>query len=83
MNNKQLVSAFGLLLAGILLGQFVSARAQSAKPFRECVGAQLVHVSANTLNVAAQVVKTLKIPAGWTPIGGASSGDQPLVVLCR
>ncbi|MGC4122256.1 MAG: hypothetical protein QM765_48270 [Myxococcales bacterium] len=76
-------------LAGGLLLQTGRADAQAAtgpRAYTECFAATLYDMRGKDLNEGAAPSKTVKIPPGWTPIGGGGGlrGDTtPTVVLCR
>jgi hypothetical protein len=87
MNTSKLVSIVTLVAAGVLLGQFVRADAQTApqsKGFHECFAARTWQYAPEDVNTHDMTKKTLKVPPGWSVVGGGghSAGDG-IVILCR
>ena len=66
------------------------ADAQTAagpRAFTECVAASLYDIRGKDLNDGQSPGKTVKLPVGWSPVGGtvvgAGTATTPAVVLCR
>jgi hypothetical protein len=89
-----------LLLAGMLIGCAAAAgissvNAQGTTPtrtgmetgqFSECFASSIYHVSGRDLNRGEMPRQTVRIPRGWTPVGGGVGGggsSSTVVVLCR
>ena len=86
------IVAIGVLLAVAALGvQLLAARAVRAQTpppgYTECFAVSLWAVQGRELNEGELPKKRVKVPAGWTPVGGtvvgAGSAANPGMVLCR
>lgn len=88
---KRVLGIVAALALGALGAQLVGARAASAQApssqFKECFAVSLYAVSGRELSAGALPDKMVKVPAGWTPVGGTVTGSgsatQPGMVLCR
>ena len=62
---------------------------QSAVQYKECFGATLWLTAGRRLNNGYIPEKTVKVPVGWTVVGGgygpsSISGDaEPIMILCK
>jgi hypothetical protein len=80
-NMRNILGMVALVGAGCVLGQLLRAEAQTpSAAFKECFAARLWNDDAETI-MAGKLPKMLKLPAGWTPVGG--TGSVPMVILCR
>jgi hypothetical protein len=86
-----IAGAFALGCAAATTG-VVPTPAQAEQPasysgagFTECFGATTWTVQGRELNAGELPKETVKIPAGWTPVGGGSWADSAYgyVLLCR
>lgn len=73
------VLALGMV-AGLAMAQVLSVRSVSAQPrqWQECFGSTLYNTSGRRLN-SGDVPERVRVPSGWTPIGGDVAG----IVFCR
>ena len=57
----------------------------SSKKTKECVAVELWRVSGKAVNkgMPIQDKHTVKIPEGWTVIGGTGGGGHPTIAMCR
>ena len=81
-NTRTVLAIVALLVGGHLAGQLLHAQAQSNKQYTECFAARLWEADARAVH-GGNFPKMLKVPAGWTPVGGTTTGDFPNVLLCR
>lgn len=66
---------------GVLLASSPPASAQAR--FTECTSATMWVSSGRDLN-AGNPAQAVRIPAGWTPIGGGGvRGMEPVLIICR
>ena len=49
----------------------------------ECVAVELWTVSGKSINRGDEPKHTVKIPEGWTLVGGSGGGGHPTIVICR
>lgn len=87
-------SALGFTM-GIVLndkaGSFASAndnmsmQVNQELAFKECFAVSLWMVAGRNLSESYAPQKTVKIPTGWTPIGGSArgQGNEGAMILCR
>ncbi|MGI5861658.1 MAG: hypothetical protein ACOX6T_06325 [Myxococcales bacterium] len=88
---KKLVLGFAVVaVAGgaVIAGRAGGAYAQETRPvFNECIAVSLYSTTGRDFNAGGLPDKTVKIPAGWTVVGGtvvgAGNAANPGVVLCR
>jgi hypothetical protein len=60
-----------------------SAHAQAGqRVWRECFSTSVWNQSGRRVN-GGDLPEMVRVPAGWTPVGGGSHGDYGMVVLCR
>lgn len=50
--------------------------------FTECFAARAWDASGRAVN-SGRLPQTLRIPPGWTPVGGGALGGDGVVILCR
>ena len=89
MNRMMFIASIFFL--GITLGAATNSllhpqtSTAQAKPkaFKECAGVTAWVYKARQINEGRDLEKLLKIPEGWTPIGGAVTGKYGGVILCR
>ena len=81
---KAIAIALALVLLGATLGQVLVPPAQAGNSgFTECAAASLYPIAGKALNKGKEPRKTVKVPAGWEPVGGAGVGSESFVILCR
>ena len=51
--------------------------------FTECIAVELWTMSGKALNKGKEPKKTVKIPEGWTVVGGGGGGGHPTVTICK
>jgi hypothetical protein len=90
-----LVSAL-LLASGMIAGQLLPGRADAHQPeaqepeaqppdamFTECAAVTMYVNAGRSINAGREPVNTLRVPEGWTPVGGTTRGGEPTLLLCR
>ncbi|MBI5548041.1 MAG: hypothetical protein HY901_29525 [Deltaproteobacteria bacterium] len=91
---KKLLTGVALVCLGVLAGSALfgaGAQAQAQAPragqYAECIGVTLWEMRGKDLNAGEAPSKTVKVPAGWTVVGGSASGNQasilPSMIICR
>jgi hypothetical protein len=55
----------------------------SSKNVQECVAVELWTISGKHINKDVMPNRTVKIPEGWTVVGGSGGGDHPTIAMCR
>jgi hypothetical protein len=85
MRTPQLILlCLAMLSVGGLLGQLAFAQAQAGtKQYSQCFGALTWVYSGSDMNNGEKPTKLVRIPAGWTPVGGGGKGTEGIVILCR
>lgn len=56
---------------------------QIIKPFTECFSASMWVYSGRSINNGENPTKTVKVPLGWSVVGGGSSSGEPVVIMCK
>ncbi|HCF56945.1 MAG TPA: hypothetical protein DFS52_02985 [Myxococcales bacterium] len=82
------VAVVGVAGFAVIAGRAGGAHAQETRPgFNECIAVSLYATSGRDFNAGNLPDKTVKIPAGWTVVGGtvvgAGTSTSPGMVLCR
>ncbi len=88
MKRLALGVAVAAAVGGIAVGLIGGASAQEPRPgFSECVAVSLYATSGRDFSAGSLPDKTVKIPAGWTVVGGtvvgAGGAATPGIVVCR
>jgi hypothetical protein len=74
------VFALGCATASVLVD---NAEATPPAGSTQCVAISIGWASSGDVEKGKHEERATVIPAGWTPVGGASGGNQPAVVVCR
>lgn len=74
--------ALGLIVGAVGAWVLSSRPADAQVRFTECTAATMWAGRGADL-ATARVAQTVRIPAGWTPIGGTNRGGEPAIIICR
>jgi len=66
-----------------VFAQDVPVISKSTGHYSECFGASMWLTPGRSLNDGRLPKKTVKVPEGWTVVGGGSSKGKPVMILCR
>lgn len=85
-----LAAMFGFLVACATRSAMPTTIAQTLPPvanqYTECVAISLWVGSGRSLNEAGQIPESVRVPSGWTPVGGGARGEtgrEGMMILCR
>jgi len=81
----------GIVIKDLILPEAIAQAAptnvQSAGQYSECFGATMWRTSGRSLNNGQLPKKTVKVPEGWSVVGGgyggSTGGVEPVMILCR
>lgn len=80
------ISVAFILGAVFAVTQITPAFAAQDKQFTECMGVITWFGRGRDVNAGRLPKKRLRVPAGWTPIGGGGPSDdgvEPYIILCK